>query len=256
MVLKAQIEIRHLTKAYGSKTQECEAVSDISLDIFHQEFVAFVGPSGCGKSTVLNMIGGIIPPSSGTIFIEGCVVNGIPPQVGFIFQKDTVFPWRTVHENLRLGLEYLSLSKSEKEERIAQAIDLAGLNGFERTFPIALSGGMRQRVALLRSLLVNPKILLMDEPFGALDVHTKIRLQKELLELWRQKRQTVLFVTHDLEEALTLADKIVVFTRRPGKVKLIYDVALPRPRDPIHIRETREFAEEYRKLWKVLGEEF
>jgi NitT/TauT family transport system ATP-binding protein len=225
--------------------------------VLDHEFVALVGPSGCGKSTILNMIGGLVSPTSGTVAIDGVSVPGtVPPGVGYMFQKDTVFPWRTVTRNIALGLEYRGIDGAERERRVREAIRLAGLEGFEEAFPATLSGGMRQRVALMRTLVVEPEILLMDEPFGALDTHTKINLHAELLSLWEARHQTVVFVTHDLSEAITLADRIVVMTRRPGRVKMIHAVALPRPRDVIKLRETEDYAREYGRLWHVLGEEF
>jgi len=233
------------------------AVADVSFDVRDEEFVALVGPSGCGKSTILNMIGGLVPPSGGVVEIDGAPVTGAAPaNVGYVFQKDTVFPWRTVARNIALGLEYRGVTGPERASRLREAIALAGLEGFEEAFPATLSGGMRQRVALMRTLVVDPAILLMDEPFGALDTHTKISLHAELLSLWGARRQTVVFVTHDLSEAITLADRIVVMTRRPGRIKMIHDVKLPRPRDVIKLRETDEYAREYSHVWHVLGEEF
>ena len=182
------------------------AVDDVSFDVFDGEFVALVGPSGCGKSTILNMIGGLVTPSAGTVEIDGVRVTGVaPPNVGYVFQKDTVFPWRTVARNIAVGLEYRGVTRDEQARRVREAIALAGLEGFEDAFPATLSGGMRQRVALMRTLVVDPAMLLMDEPFGALDTHTKINLHAELLALWSARRQTVVFVTHDLSEAITLA---------------------------------------------------
>jgi NitT/TauT family transport system ATP-binding protein len=219
--------------------------------------VAVVGPSGCGKSTILNMIGGLVLPSAGRIEIDGAAVVGrVPPRVGYVFQKDTVFPWRTVARNIALGLEYRGVPAPERARRVAEAVRLAGLEGFEDAYPATLSGGMRQRVALLRTLVVEPEILLMDEPFGALDTHTKINLHQELLGLWEARHQTVVFVTHDLSEAITLADRIVVMTRRPGRIKMVHDVKLPRPRDVIAVRETDEYARLYGSVWHVLGAEF
>jgi NitT/TauT family transport system ATP-binding protein len=225
--------------------------------------VAIVGPSGCGKSTILNMIGALVTPTSGSIAIDGRRVTGTasrpgapPSNLGYVFQKDTVFPWRTVRRNIALGLEYRGLAPSERDRRVREAVTLAGLDGFEDAFPATLSGGMRQRVALMRTLVVDPEILLMDEPFGALDTHTKIGLQAELLRLWGAKRQTVVFVTHDLSEAITLADRIIVMTRRPGRIKMIHAVKLRRPRDVIALRESEAYAAEYSRIWHVLGEEF
>lgn len=202
------------------------------------------------------MIGGLVVPSVGSIELDGEAVTGIPPKVGYVFQKDTVLPWRTVARNIGLGLEFSGVRGAEQARRVREGIRLAGLEGFEDAYPATLSGGMRQRVALMRTLVVDPEILLMDEPFGALDTHTKLNLHAELLALWEAKHQTVVFVTHDLSEAITLADRIVVMTRRPGRVKMLYDVALPRPRDVIKLRESEAYAREYRQIWHVLGEEF
>jgi NitT/TauT family transport system ATP-binding protein len=202
------------------------------------------------------MVGALVMPSAGTITIDDRRVTGTPANVGYVFQKDTVFPWRTVRRNIALGLEYRGVGAEERDRRVREAVALAGLDGFEEAFPATLSGGMRQRVALMRTLVVDPEILLMDEPFGALDTHTKIGLHAELLALWGAKHQTVVFVTHDLSEAITLADRIVVMTRRPGRIKMIHAVTLPRPRDVIKLRESDGYAAEYSRIWHVLGEEF
>jgi NitT/TauT family transport system ATP-binding protein len=231
-------------------------VDGVSLDVADEEFVALVGPSGCGKSTVLNMVAGLVTPTAGTIHLDGVPVSGVPPGVGYVFQKDTVFPWRTVRQNVELGLAYRGMPSAERAQRVQEAIRLVGLDGFEDAFPATLSGGMRQRVALVRTLVVEPEILLMDEPFGALDTHTKLRLQAQLLALWTRQRQTVVFVTHDLAEAITLADRVLVMTSRPGRIKHVHAVRLPRPRDVIRVRETAEYAREFGSLWHVLGEEF
>lgn len=257
MPSRVRISVRDLSKTFRQGAREVPAVSAVSLDVREREFVAIVGPSGCGKSTVLNMIGGLIAPSAGEILVDGQPVLGAPPAtVGYVFQKDTVFPWRTVERNIALGLEYRNVPAAQRVARVREAIALAGLQGFEDAYPATLSGGMRQRVALMRSLVIDPEILLMDEPFGALDTHTKLNLHAELLSLWQAKQQTVIFVTHDLSEAITLADRVVVMTRRPGRIKQIYDVKLPRPRDVIHLRETDEYSREYSEIWHALGEEF
>jgi NitT/TauT family transport system ATP-binding protein len=254
---RVRIAIRDLSKTFSAGARVVPAVSRVSFEIRDKEFVAIVGPSGCGKSTILNMIGGLIPASGGEILVDGQRVGAAPPSaVGYVFQKDTVFPWRTVERNIALGLEYRGVPAAVRSARLREAVKLAGLEGFEHAFPATLSGGMRQRVALMRSLVVDPEILLMDEPFGALDTHTKLGLHAELLSLWEAKHQTVVFVTHDLSEAITLADRVVVMTRRPGRIKLVYDVRLPRPRDAIKLRESAEYLTEYREIWHALGEEF
>jgi NitT/TauT family transport system ATP-binding protein len=255
-VKRARVVVRDLTKTFHDGRREVAAVEGVSFDILEQEFVAIVGPSGCGKSTILNMIGGLVTPTSGRVEVDGARVMGAaPPQVGYVFQKDTVFPWRTVGRNIALGLEYRGVPVDERQRCVREAVTVAGLAGFEDAFPATLSGGMRQRVALMRTLVVEPEILLMDEPFGALDTHTKIDLHAELLALWERRHQTVVFVTHDLSEAITLADRILVMTRRPGRIKLIHEVKLPRPRDVITLREREEYGREYGTLWHVLGEE-
>jgi NitT/TauT family transport system ATP-binding protein len=249
--------VHDLRKTFRAGSREVAAVAGVSFDVADGEFVALVGPSGCGKSTILNMIGGLVSPSSGTVEIDGArVLGAAPARVGYVFQKDTVFPWRTVARNIALGLEYRGITGIEQVRRVREAIALAGLEGFEDAFPATLSGGMRQRVALMRTLVVDPEILLMDEPFGALDTHTKLNLHAELLGVWSARRQTVVFVTHDLSEAITLADRVVVMTRRPGRIKMVHDVKLARPRDVIKVRETDEYAREYRHVWHALGEEF
>ena len=254
---RVRIAIRDLTKTFRQGPREVPAVSGVSFDVHDGEFVAIVGPSGCGKSTILNMIGSLVEPTDGEILVDGARVTARPaPQIGYVIQKDTGFPWRTVERNIALGLEYRGLGRAEIAARVREAVALAGLEGFEQAFPATLSGGMRQRVALMRSLVVDPEILLMDEPFGALDTHTKLNLHAELLGLWAARRQTVVFVTHDLSEAITLADRIVVMTRRPGRIKLVYDVKLSRPRDVIALRESAEYLKEYGEIWHALGEEF
>jgi NitT/TauT family transport system ATP-binding protein len=259
---RPRIVVRDLTKTFRAGAREVAAVDRASFEVLEGEFVAIVGPSGCGKSTILNMIGGLVTPSAGAVLVDGVPVTGAPTaraalaRIGYVFQKDTVFPWRTVARNIALGLEYRGVPRHEVARRVSEAVSLAGLEGFEEAFPATLSGGMRQRVALMRTLVVDPEILLMDEPFGALDTHTKLTLHAELLALWQARRQTVVFVTHDLSEAITLADRIVVMTRRPGRVKMVHEVKLERPRDVIALRERDEYAREYGRVWHVLGEEF
>jgi NitT/TauT family transport system ATP-binding protein len=256
MADRVRIRTRGLAKTFSRGSREVVAVDGVDLDVHHKEFVALVGPSGCGKSTILNMVGSLVSPSGGEVSVDGERVTGRAlAQIGFVFQKDTVFPWRTVEQNIGLGLEYRGIHAAERARKVKEAIALAGLEGFEDAFPATLSGGMRQRVALMRSLIVDPEILLMDEPFGALDTHTKLHLHGELLRLWETRQQTVLFVTHDLTEAITLADRVVVMTRRPGRIKAIFDVDLPRPRDPIALRESPEYLREYGLIWHALGEE-
>jgi len=206
------------------------ALSDISLQIAEGEFVSIVGPSGCGKSTLLYMVGGFVAPSRGAVSVAGKPVTGPGPDRGPVFQEFALFPWKTVLGNVMYGLQQQGVSKPEAEAKARALISLVRLTGYERFYPKELSGGMKQRVAIARTLAYGPTILLMDEPFGALDAHTRTGLQNELLEIWERDRKTVLFVTHSVEEAVFLSDRVVVLTRSPGRVKATVDIDLPRPR--------------------------
>ena len=255
---RCRIEIDRLRKGFFANGREVVAVDDASFRINDGEFVALLGPSGCGKSTILNMVATLIPPSGGSIQVDGMPVTFGKPvrHVGYVFQKDTLFPWRTVEDNIGYSLELAGVPVGERRRRVAEAIHQAGLDGFARFYPASLSGGMRQRVSLMRTLISNPEVLLMDEPFGALDTHTKLDMHSVLLSLWERERQTVLFVTHDLGEALTLADRIILMSARPGRVKADFKVDFPRPRDAVKLRETPQYAELFSKVWHSLGEEF
>ncbi len=253
-----RIAVQGLSKRFQAGRTELVAVDDISFGVRRGEFVALLGPSGCGKSTILNMVAGLLPRSGGRILIddEAVEVGTVNRRVGYVFQRDTVFPWRTVAQNIGYGLEIARVPKRRRAAEVAAAIDKAGLTGFATSFPRMLSGGMRQRVALMRTLILEPEILLMDEPFGALDTHTKLEMHKTLLEIWERERQTVLFVTHDLGEAITLASRIILLSARPGRLKEDFDIPFPRPRDPVSLRETPEFGGLYSHIWHSLGEEF
>jgi NitT/TauT family transport system ATP-binding protein len=255
---KTRIEVRGLSKRFRLERNEIAAVDPVSFAIAEGEFVALLGPSGCGKSTILNMVAGLLPASGGEILIDGAPARPgrVHAQVGYVFQRDTLYPWRSVARNIGYGLELARIPTVEREQRVAEAVSAAGLDGFADAFPLALSGGMRQRAALMRTLIMRPEILLMDEPFGALDTHTKLEMHKILLQIWEQQRQTVLFVTHDLGEALTLADRIILLSARPGRLKESFAVELPRPRDAVSLRETPAFASAYTRIWHSLGEEF
>ncbi len=258
--MRTRIRVDHLEKKFKSSAGATEfvAVDDVSFSVAEGEFVALLGPSGCGKSTILNMVAGLLAKTSGRIGIDADeVIHGrVNAKVGYVFQRDTVFPWRTVEANIGYGLEIAGLTKAERETKVARAIETAGLAGFSKSFPRTLSGGMRQRVALMRTLIMEPEILLMDEPFGALDTHTKLEMHKTLLEIWERERQTVLFVTHDLGEALTLANRIILLSARPGRIKEDFAVPFERPRDAVSLRETPEFGRLYSHIWHSLGEEF
>jgi NitT/TauT family transport system ATP-binding protein len=253
-----RIAVRGLSKSFQLAGTTIEAVRNVSFGIRRGEFVALLGPSGSGKSTVLNMIATLLRPSGGEILIDGkpVVTGKATSNVGYGFQRDTLFPWRTVGDNIGYGLQLAGMPEAERRARVAASVAQAGLKGFEHAYPTALSGGMRQRAALMRTLVVEPQILLMDEPFGALDTHTKIDMHQVLLRIWEREQQTVLFVTHDLGEALTLADRIILFSARPGQIKDIFAVDFVRPRDAVKIRETPRYAELFQHIWHSLGEEF
>lgn len=255
---RTRVDVRGLAKSFALQGRRIDAVEDVSFTVREGEFVSLLGPSGCGKSTVLNMIATLLAPSAGTILIDGkpVVTGRTTPQVGYVYQKDTLFPWRTVADNIGYGLELAGLDAGARRERVARAVDRAGLTGFERAYPASLSGGMRQRASLMRTLVREPEILLMDEPFGALDTHTKLDMHDVLLRIWEREKQTVLFVTHDLGEALTLSDRILLFSARPGRIKDSFAVPFPRPRDGVAMRETPEYAALFSRVWHALGEEF
>jgi sulfonate transport system ATP-binding protein len=253
-----RIDVRSLSKSFQLGGAAIEAVRDVSFRVRRGEFVALLGPSGSGKSTILNMIATLVKPSNGQILIDGkpVIAGKATPDVGYVFQRDTLFPWRTVADNIGYGLQLAGVADAERKERVAACVAQAGLEGFEQAYPSALSGGMRQRAALMRTLVVEPQILLMDEPFGALDTHTKIDMHEVLLRIWDREQQTVLFVTHDLGEALTLADRIILFSARPGRIKDMFEVDFTRPRDAVKVRETPRYAELFQHIWHSLGEEF
>jgi NitT/TauT family transport system ATP-binding protein len=255
---RTRITVQNLDKKFRSVTGDVTAVDNVSFNVKQGEFVALLGPSGCGKSTILNMVAGLLERSGGSIKIDADDVKhgDINRKVGYVFQRDTVFPWRTVEANIGYGLTIAGVPKAERTARVARAIETAGLAGFNKNFPRTLSGGMKQRVALMRTLIMEPEILLMDEPFGALDTHTKLEMHKTLLEIWERERQTVLFVTHDLGEALTLASRIILLSARPGRLKEDFAISFPRPRDPVALRETDEFGRLYSHIWHSLGAEF
>ncbi|MHC1576351.1 MAG: ABC transporter ATP-binding protein [Methanosarcinaceae archaeon] len=211
--------------------QSTQALDNVNLDIKAKEFVCFIGPSGCGKTTLLRAIAGLDAPDSGKITLDNEHITVPDPRRGMVFQEYSLFPWRTVMHNITFGLEMQGMGKKEVIEIADKYLKLVGLEQFKNSYPYELSGGMRQRVAIARALANEPKVLLMDEPFGALDAQTRNILQQELLQIWEKKGVTILFVTHSVDEAVYLADRIVVMSARPGKIKAVIDVDLPRPRD-------------------------
>jgi NitT/TauT family transport system ATP-binding protein len=231
-----------------------KALDRLALDIAEDEFVAVVGPSGCGKSTLLYLLGGFLPLLQGQILINGRKVAAPGPDRGIVFQHFALFPWKTVRQNVLYGLERKKMDAALRRKLAQKYIDLVKLTGFEDSWPAQLSGGMKQRVAIARTLVTDPDVLLMDEPFGALDAQTRSLLQEELLAIWGATRKTVLFVTHDVHEAVLLADRVVVMTARPGRIKTIVNVTLPRPRTQEIARSSR-FADHCQEIWDLVREE-
>ncbi len=246
------IRLDRVTKNFGQYT----AVQAVDLEANAGAFVSVVGPSGCGKSTLLNLAAGLIQPTSGSVSAFGEPLSGLNRRAAYMFQQDALLPWKTVLGNVMLGLRLRGASAPDAEAQARDWVGRVGLKGFAEAYPSQLSGGMRKRVAIAQSWIVNPDILLMDEPFSALDVHTRLRMENELLDLWTASPKTVLFVTHDLEEALALSDEVVVLSAGPAsRVLNRYPVDLPRPRDLIDIRTWPRFSELYREIWAQLREE-
>jgi len=242
----------HVYKAFvsrGRRGRPVLALQDVAFDARPGEFVSLVGPSGCGKSTCLNLLAGLDTPSEGTVSHHGSPVRGVNTSVGYITQDDNLLPWRSLRGNVELSLELRGVARRERRERAQEFINLVGLGGFEGHHPHELSGGMRKRASIIRTLVYDSDVVLMDEPFGPLDAQTRVILQAELLKLWQRSCPTVLFVTHDLVEAIALSDRILVFTGNPGQVKREYTVDIPRPRDPFRIHDAPRFAELYDALW-------
>ena len=248
------LSIERVSKRFGTAADGVTAIGDVSLSIGQGEFVSVIGPSGCGKSTLFNIIGGLVETYDGRISVGGETVRGTHPSIGMVFQEESTFPWRTVIENVAFPLEIAGLRKAERIERAKYFVNLVGLSGFERRYPAELSGGMRQRVAIARTLASEPKILLMDEPFAALDEQTRLLLGDKVLQIQQQLNQTTLLITHNIAEAVQLSDRILVMTYRPGRVKRIVDVALPRPRTA-EVITSDAFGRTVAAIWGDLREE-
>ena len=250
------IELHNATKRFLTPSgQTYTAIHDINLTVAPGEFVAVVGPTGCGKSTTLSLISGLERASEGTVLVMGEPVQGIDPRIGYVFQADAVFPWKNVLNNVATGPLFRGQRKAEAYERAHEWIARVGLAGFEDRYPHQLSGGMRKRVALAQTFINEPQILLMDEPFSALDVQTRTLMEDELLQMWSSIKTSVVFVTHDLEEAISLADRVCVLTAGPATVKGIYTIDLPRPRKVEEIRFEPRFVQLYHEIWEDLRNE-
>jgi NitT/TauT family transport system ATP-binding protein len=244
------LSIQHITVAFNDGAP---VIEDLSLDVAEGEFVAIVGPSGCGKSTLLKVISGLLPARSGQFHVTGAAAHGPKPKIGFMFQRDTLLPWATVTSNIAVGCELTGLPQEKHAERIAELIALVRLKGYENHYPGALSGGMRQRVSLARLLAYDPDIFLMDEPFGALDYQTKILMGRELLRIWEASRRSIIFVTHDIEEAVALADRVIVMSPRPGRIVASHQSLFERPRDPRSLRGDPRFGALVQTIWSELA---
>lgn len=226
------LSVRGVSKRFDAGDRAVTAIEDVSFDVPRGAFVSILGPSGCGKSTLFNIIAGLLSPSGGDVLLEGASIVGRAGQVGYMLQKDLLLPWRTIEDNITLGQTLRGVKKRKARANAAALMDRCGLTGFEKKKPHQLSGGMRQRAALMRTLLTGKEVLLLDEPFGALDAITRLQLQMTLIDIWQDMRKTILFVTHDVEEALLLSDEILVLTERPGRLRARLPVTLPRPRTP------------------------
>jgi NitT/TauT family transport system ATP-binding protein len=250
----ATLVVDGVTKRFATPDGTISALEDVSFSVKEGEFLALIGPSGCGKSTLFNIVGGLLGEYDGRVLVDGKVITGSHREIGMVFQEESIFPWRTTLDNVAFPLEVAGAPKAERHARATELIKLVGLDGFENRYPAEMSGGMRQRTAIARTLAFQPKILLMDEPFAALDEQTRLLLGDKVLHIQQTLRQTTLLITHNIAEAVQLADRVVVMTYRPGRVKRIFDIDLPRPRTS-EIVGSAEFGQYVAKIWNDLREE-
>ncbi|EWT07324.1 ABC transporter ATP-binding protein [Intrasporangium chromatireducens Q5-1] len=250
-----KVEFQRLGKRFHRGSEAVTVMEGLDLTIREGEFVCVVGPSGCGKSTLLNMSAGLMRASAGKVLYDGAPVPEPNTKVGYITQKDNLMPWRTVKANIELPLQIRGAAKAEREQRVKEMIQLVGLAGFEKALPSELSGGMRKRVTLARTLVYQPEVIFADEPFGALDAQLRAIMQQELLRIWSASKSTVVFITHDISEAVALGDRVVVLSARPSRVKVDVPIDLPRPRDLSKLRFQKRFNELNEYLWSVLAED-
>ena len=250
-----KVKIDNVVKKYQGRNGEVVALNGVSLDIHENEFICVVGPSGCGKSTLLNNIGGLDTPTSGTIYVDGKPVDGPSPERGIVFQQYALFPWLTVEQNVAFGLKLQGKSKEECAEITKKYLKMVELEKFADSYPKELSGGMKQRAAIARAYAVNPEVLLMDEPFGALDAQTRTQLQSELLQTWQEEKKTCFFITHDVEEAIILAQRVVIMSARPGRIKEIVDIDIPYPRTQ-ETKMSPRFMELKNYIWNQVFQEY
>jgi NitT/TauT family transport system ATP-binding protein len=250
------LTFQNISVEFQTSNGTMRAVDDVTLTVGKQRFVCFVGPSGCGKTTLLNTAASLVAPSRGRVLYKDAELAGFDNRIGYVTQTETLFPWRTTADNVGIALELKKMPKAEARARVLEYLRMVGLENFEDHYPRQLSGGMRRRAALARTWIYKPETVLMDEPFGALDAQLKLAMQKQLLDLWEINKSTVVFVTHDLVEAVTLADEVVVFSKRPCRVKAVKQISLPRPRDPYALHFSKEVQEICAELWELLEDEF
>lgn len=247
-MIDQKIQVQHVSKTFELGGELFEALGDVSLTVRENEFITVVGPSGCGKSTLMNILAGLEEPTGGTAHVDGIEVDGPSPERGVIFQQYALFPWLTVRQNVEFGLKTAKVPAAERRQRAQHFIDMVDLSDFADSLPKTLSGGMKQRCAIARAYAMNPSILLMDEPFGALDALTRVRMQEHLLQTWEQEKRTIVFITHDVDEAAFLANRVVVMAARPGRIDRIIDVDLPYPRTE-QVRLSPEFTAVRNEIW-------
>lgn len=231
--LETKLKVSNISKTFFNKKDYFTAIEDVSFDVRDGEFLVILGPGRCGKTVLLNIIAGLVEKTSGSVIYDGKEINGVDPEMGMVFQKTALMPFKTVMENVELGLKFSGMDKKKRREICQKYIDLVGLQGFENSYPNALSGGMKQRVGIARAYANNPKLLIMDEPFGALDAQTRYSMQNEVLRIWEQEKRTVIYVTNNIEEAIYLGTRIVLLSKCPASVKAEYTIDLPRPRDMV-----------------------
>lgn len=253
--MTAKISIREVKKYFRAKSQHVLALQDIQLDVKQGEFMVIVGPSGCGKSTLLDLLAGLTKPSSGEILLDGKAINGPDLDRGIVFQQYALFPWKTALENVEFGLEAKGVGRKQRRKIALDYIQLVGLSGFENRYPHELSGGMKQRIAIARSLAYDPEVLLMDEPFAALDAQTRETLQSELLRIWEATKKTIIFITHGIEEAVYLGQRVAVMTSRPGRIKEVIDIPFQERTSEEDLRSHPEFVKLRHQIWDLLKDE-
>ncbi len=253
--LPVKVKIDNVVKKYSGRNGEMVALNGVSLDIHENECVCVVGPSGCGKSTLLNIIAGLHEPTSGQVLVDGQAVSGPGPDRGVVFQQYALFPWLTVQKNVEFGLKLQGMSQDKAEQEAKKYIKMVDLEQFAQSYPKELSGGMKQRVAIARAYAINPKVLLMDEPFGALDAQTRTQLQTELLKTWEKEQKTCFFITHDVEEAIILAQRVIIMSARPGRIKEVVEINIPYPRTQ-ETKMSKEFLDLKNHIWSQVYQEY